>query len=187
MFTMPTRCVLLVPVAMAAMAPAALAQQLHMPRVEVQAAPDVDFAEFRTYAWKDPVSPAESPEVNMSIVWYDERGLEEKGLAKIEPESETAPDVFVRYYAKSKSSIQGTPVQTRDLLPGSPKTMTTSVDLHKVSAGTLILEIQRASDNQAVWRAGTDISRIDEKRVDAEVQRAVRMLLAKYPPRPAGP
>jgi hypothetical protein len=38
-----------------------------------------------------------------------------------------------------------------------------------------------------VWRAGTDISRIDEKRVDAEVQRAVRMLLAKYPPRPAGP
>jgi hypothetical protein len=184
---MPTRRMLLVLVAVAPMAAAAFGQQLRMPRVEVQAAPDVDFAGFHTYAWKDPVSPAESPEVNTSIVWYVERGLEEKGLTKIEPESETAPDVFVRYYAKSKSSIRGTPVQTQDLLPGSPKSMTTSVDLHKVLAGTLILEIQRASDNQAVWRAGTDISRIDEKRVDAEVQRAVRMLLAKYPPGPAEP
>jgi hypothetical protein len=65
--------------------------------------------------------------------------------------------------------------------------MTTSFDLHKVRAGTLILELQRASDNQAVWRASIDISRIDQKRIDAEVQRAVRMLLAKYPPKPAKP
>jgi hypothetical protein len=43
------------------------------------------------------------------------------------------------------------------------------------------------SDNQTVWRAGTDISRIDERRIDAEVQRAVRMLLARYPPKPAQP
>jgi hypothetical protein len=185
--TMPTRRELLVLAAFGTIAPAALAQQFRMPKVEVHADAEVDFSEFQTYGWKDPVSPAEKPEVNMSIIWYVERGLEEKGLTKVESESETVPDLFVRYYAKGKSSIQGTPVQTQDLLPGSPKSMTTSFDLHKVRAGTLILELQRASDNRAVWRAGTDISRIDQKRIDAEVQRAVRMLLAKYPPKPARP
>ena len=134
-----------------------------------------------------PVAPAERHEVNVSIIWHVERGLEQKGLTKIPDDSETVPDVTVRYYAKGRSSIQGTPVQTQEMLPGSPKSMTTSFDLGKVRAGTLILEMQRTSDGQAVWRAGTDISRIDEKRIDAEVQRAVRMLLAKYPPKPAKP
>jgi len=186
---MSTRRELLVLAAAAAIAPAALAQQLRMPKVEVHSDPEADFAEFRSYAWKDPVSPAERPEVNTSIVWYVERGLEGKGLAKVEPESETEPDLFVRYYAKAKSSIQGTPGQSQTLLPGSAETLTTttSFDLRKVRAGTLILELQRASDNQTVWRAGTDISRIDERRIDAEVQRAVRMLLARYPPKPAQP
>ena len=184
---MPTRRELLVLAALAAIAPTALAQQLRMPKVEVHADPEVDFSVFQTYGWKDPASPAEKQQVHMSIIWYTERGLEEKGLTKIPDESETVPDLFVRYHAKSKSSIQGTPVQTQDLLPGSPKSMTTSFDLHKVRGGTLILELQRASDNQAVWRAGTDISRIDQKRIDAEVQRAVQMLLAKYPPKPAKP
>jgi hypothetical protein len=182
---MPTRRELLVLAVLFAIAPAALAQQLRMPKVEVHSDPEAEFAEFRTFGWKDPVSPAERLEVHTSIIWYVERGLEEKGLTKIPDESETVPDLFVRYYAKGRSSIQGSPAQTQDLLPGSPKTMTTTTtfDLQKVRAGTLILELQRARDNQAVWRAGTDISRIDQKRIDAEVQRAVRMLLAKYPPK----
>ncbi|MCG6921953.1 MAG: DUF4136 domain-containing protein [Acidobacteria bacterium] len=186
---MTTRRELLVLAAAAAIAPVALAQQLRMPKVEVQSDPEADFAEFGSYAWKDPVSPAERPEVNTSIIWYVERGLEEKGLTKVEPESETVPDLFVRYYVKARSSIQGTPSQSREILPGSAETMTTSTsfDLRKVRAGTLILEMQRVSDNQTVWRAGIDISRIDERRIDAEVQRAVRMLLARYPPKPAQP
>jgi hypothetical protein len=178
---------LLLLAALAAVAAATPAQQLRMPKVEVHADPEVDFSVFRTYGWKDPASPAEKQEVHTSIIWYTERGLEEKGLTKIPDGSETVPDLFVRYYAKGRSSIQGTPVQTQELLPGAPKSMTTSFDLHKVRAGTLILELQRASDEQAVWRAGTDISRIDQKRIDAEVRRAVQMLLAKYPPKPPAP
>jgi hypothetical protein len=189
MNAMPTRRGLLVLAAAAVIAPASLAQQLRMPKVEVQSDPEVDFSEFRSYAWRDPLSPVERPEVNTSIIWYVERGLEEKGLTKVEPTSEIVPDLFVRYYAKGKSSVQGTPSQSQQLLPGSAETMTTSTifDMRKVRSGTLILELQRASDEQAVWRAATDISRIDERRIDAEVQRAVRMLLARYPPKPAQP
>jgi hypothetical protein len=184
---MPTRRLLLLLVALSAVAAASPAQQLRMPKVEVHTDPEVDFSVFRTYGWKDPPAPAEKHEVHTSIIWYTERGLEEKGLTKNPDGSETEPDLFVRYYAKGRSSIQGTPVQTQELLPGAPKSMTTSFDLHKVRAGTLILELQRASDEQAVWRAGIDISRIDQSRIDAEVKRAVRMLLTKYPPRPAKP
>ena len=184
---MSTRRLLLVLVALAVVAAASPAQQLRMPKVQVHADPEVDFSVFRTFGWKDPVSPAESREVHTSIFWYVDRGLEEKGLTKIPDGSETVPDLFVRYYAKGRRSIQGTPIQTQEILPGSPKSMTTSFDLHKVRSGTLILELQRASDEQAVWRAGTDISRIDQKHIDAEVQRAVRMLLAKFPPKPPKP
>jgi hypothetical protein len=186
--TMSTRRGLLALAVVAAIAPAALAQQFRMPKVEVHSDPETDFAAFHSYAWKDPVSPAQKPEVNTSIIWYVERGLEQKGLTKVEPSSETEPDLFVRYYAKARSSIQGTPQQAQQILPGSAETLTTttSFDLGKVRAGTLILELQKP-DNTTVWRAGTDISRIDERRIDAEVQRAVRMLLAKDPPKPTKP
>ena len=179
---MPSRRELLVLVLVAASAPAVLAQQLTMPRVEVHSDPDVDFATLETYGWKDPISPAKSHDVHMSIIWYVERELEKKGLTKIQDDDAEVPDVFVRYYAKGKSSIQGTPVQSQTLLPGSPDSMTTSFDLGKVRAGTLILEIQRASDNKALWRAGSEF-RIDPKRIDAEVSSAVKLLLRKYPPK----
>lgn len=181
---MPSRRDILALAVSSAVVPVALAQQMRMPKVEVHAAEGVDFAAFKTYGWKDPVSPAQKHDVHTSIVWYVDRGLEEKGLTKIEDGDEAVPDLYVRYYAKGKSSIQGTPSQRQQLLPGSPETLTTSFDLRKVRAGTLILELQQAPDNETVWRAGTDISSIDQKRIDAEVQRAVRLLLAKYPPKP---
>ena len=90
--------------------------------------------------------------------------------------------MFIRYYAKGKSKIEGTPIATRDMLPGGPENLTTSFDLRKAREGTLVLEMQRATDNKAVWRAGSHFA-IDSKRVDAEVSRAVDVLLRKYPPK----
>ena len=177
---MPSRRELLVLGAMAAGVPAALAQQLKMPRVEVQTDSDVDFGKIETYGWKDPVSPAKRHEVHVSIIWYVERELRARGLTKIPDDDPATPDVFIRYYAKAKSSIQGAPNQSQSMLPGGPETLTTSFDLNKVRDGTLILEIQRASDNKALWRAGSEF-RIAPKRIDAEVSSAVELLFRKYP------
>ena len=179
---MPSRRDILVMVAIAAGVPSALAQQIKMDRVEVHADPETDFSAFKTYGWKDPVASTGRHETHMSIIWYVERGLEKRGLKKIRDDDPAVPDVFVRYYAKGKSTIESTPVATRDMLPGGPENLTTSFDLRKARAGTLILEMQRASDNQAVWRAGSHFS-IDNKRIDAEVNRAVDLLLTRYPPR----
>jgi len=169
--------------AVSGLAHGALAQ-LRMPKVEVQAAEDVDFSAFKTYGWKPPIRSAERHEVHTTIVWYTERSLEKKGFTKIPDGSDTEPDLFVRYYAKGKSSVQGIPGQHQQLLPGSAETLatTTSFDFSTVRDGTLIIELQQPDDT-TVWRAGTDISGIDEKRIDAEVERAVRMLFARYPPK----
>jgi hypothetical protein len=179
---MPSRRELLILGSAALGLPAATAQQLEMHRVEVQSDPDVDFAALKTYKWKDPIAPAANQTAHVSIIWYVERQLAERGLTKVPDDDPAPPDVYVRYYAKGKARIEGTPSKGAQLLPGGPETTTamTSFDLDKVRSGTLFVEIQRASDSKPIWRAGSDFH-VDEKRIDAEVSRAVGLLFSKYP------
>jgi hypothetical protein len=166
-------------VAAVAFASGALAQGLKMPKVELDYDKEVDFSAFRTFSWKDPLAAAKDPQMHTRIIWYVERELEKKGLAK-KPEGEG--DLFVRYYAKGRESYKGTPTQSESYLSGAAGQLTTSVDFSKVAEGTLLLELQRASDGKAVWRAGSGYGSIDKKRLDADTARAVRLLLSKYPP-----
>jgi hypothetical protein len=171
---------LLVAVALASsLVPEALAQTLKMPKVDLDYDKDVDFSAFKTYSWKDPAAAAKDPQMHTRIIWYVERELEKKGLAK-SPDGKG--DLFVRYYAKAKEGLKGTGTQEESYLSGGAGQLTTSVDFQKVVEGTLILELQRASDEKAVWRAGSGWGSIDKKRIDAETASAVRLLLSKYPP-----
>jgi hypothetical protein len=158
---------------------AALAQTITMPKVELDFDKDADFSAFKSYSWKDPLEAAKDPQMHTRIIWYVERELEKKGLAK-KPEGEG--DLLVRYYAKARTGFKGSPAQNESYLSGAAGQLTTSVDFSKVTEGTLLLELQRASDGKAVWRAGTGYGTIDKKRIDADTARAVRLLLAKYPP-----
>ena len=161
------------------LAPCGLAQTITMPKVDLDYDKDVDFSAFKTYSWKDPIAAAKDPQMHTRIIWYVERELEKKGLTK-KPEGEG--DLFVRYYAKGRQGLKGTPSQNESHLAGAAGQLTTSVDFSKVVEGTLLLELQRASDAKAVWRAGSGYGSIDKKRADAEVASAVRLLLSKYPP-----
>lgn len=162
-----------------ALALPATAQDLRMPKVDLDYDQDVDFSTFKTFSWKDPAAAAKDPDMHGRIIWYVERELEKKGLTKA-PEGEG--DVFVRYYAKGREGLKGTPSQGQSYLPGGAGQLTTAVDFRKVLEGTLILELQRSSDEKAVWRAGSSYGSIDKKRIDAETAAAVRLLLSKYPP-----
>jgi len=155
------------------------AQQIRMPKVELDFDKDVDFSAFKTYSWKDPGASAKDPQNHTRIVWYVERELEKKGLKKL-PDGQG--DLFVRYYAKAHEGLKGTPTQGESYLPGGAGQLTTGVDFSKAIEGTLILELQRASDEKPVWRAGTQGFSIDKKRIDAETASAVRLLVSKYPP-----
>jgi hypothetical protein len=165
--------------AVVALASVALGQTLTMPKVELDFDKEADFSAFKSYSWKDPIAAAKDPQMHTRIVWYVERELEKKGLTK-KPEGEG--DIFVRYYAKGREGFKGTPTQGESNLPGGAGQLTTGVDFSKVVEGTLLLELQRASDGKAVWRAGSGFGSIDKKRLDADTARAVRLLLSKYPP-----
>jgi hypothetical protein len=160
-------------------APPAGAQTISMPRVDLDYDKETDFSTFRSYSWKDPGAGAKTQEMHTRIIWYVERELEKKGLKKA---AEGQGDLFVRYFAKSEESVQGTASQGESRLPGGSGSLSTSVDFHKVTAGTLILELQRGKDQKTVWRAGSQYRSIDRNRIDAETAKAVRQLLGKYPP-----
>ena len=157
------------------------AQQLQMPKVELQHDETADFKAFATFSWKDTGQVAEDPAMHARIVWYVERELEKKGLKKA---IDCHVDLLVRYYAKKHDEIKGTPSQSETTLPGGAAQHTTSVDFKKVTGGTLLVELQRASDQKPVWTASTGYRSLDKQRLDAETKAAVRQLIAKYPPPP---
>lgn len=159
--------------------PPAHAQQFKVPKVDLDYDKEVDFSSFKTYRWKDTDAVARDPQMHTRIVWYVERELEKKGLEKARGD---AGELLVRYYTKRHEGLKGTPSQGQTTLPGGSGQLTTSVDFRKVLEGTLLIELQRASDQKAVWRAATDYRSIDKQRIDAETASAVRHLIAKYPP-----
>ncbi len=166
--------------ALAAPGPAP-AQQFQMPKVELRYDETADFKTFATFSWKDTGQVAEDPAMHARIVWYVERELERKGLKK----AATGPgDLLVRYYAKKQDSVKGTARDSETTLPGGAGQHTTSVDFQKVTEGTLLVELQRASDQKAVWTASTGYRSLDKQKLDAETKAAVRQLIAKYPPPP---
>lgn len=158
----------------------ASAQVLQLPKVEVEHDEKADFASFKTYRWKDSQVPADNPTVHSSVVWYVERGLQGKGLAK---KMEGDTDLLIRYYTSGKESLKGTPSQTGDAT-GASSNLSTSVGFRKELHGTLALELYRASDEALVWKATAPWSSVDKAKLDTEVENAVRLLLGKYPPRP---
>lgn len=169
--------------ACAALAAPVPAQQFQMQKVELQYDETADFKAFATFSWKDTGQVAEDPAMHARIVWYVERELERKGLKK----AASGPgDLLVRYYAKKQDSVKGTARDSETTLPGGAGQHTTSVDFQKVTEGTLLVELQRASDQKAVWTASTGYRSLDKQKLDAETKAAVRQLIAKYPPPPKG-
>ncbi len=161
----------------------AVAQLPRLAKAEVEHDPEADFAAFKTFQWKDTQVSADNPNVHTSVTWYVERHLEQKGLKK----SPEKPDVLLRYYTESKQSLKGVPSQSSSDGPGGPEMRSTNVDFRKELQGTLVLEIQRAADEKVVWKATAPWGVIDKAQLDAEVDKAVHLLLAEYPPKPSTP
>jgi hypothetical protein len=159
----------------------AAAQALRMPKVELTFDEAADFSSFQTFAWHADSPRAANPEMHTRIVWYVEGELQKKGLKKAE--SADKADLLVSYYAKGKEKVQGDASQGETYLPGGTNQLSTSINFHKVLSGTLILELKRASDGAPVWRAGSEYRALDKEKIDAETRAAVRMLMAKYPPK----
>ncbi|MCM2255439.1 MAG: DUF4136 domain-containing protein [Vicinamibacteria bacterium] len=162
------------------------AQILKLTQAEVESDPTADFAAFKTFAWKDTQVPAANPTVHTNVVWYVERGLQGKGLKKVAADA----DLLLRYYSSASESLKSQPTEATAppsgaTTSGSIAGGTTRVDVHKERRASLVLEMYRASDGVLVWKGATPGASFDKDRLDSEVSAAVKLLLAKYPPKPA--
>jgi hypothetical protein len=158
------------------------------------------FAGLRTWRWhpdgagdvKLAVSRDDDPKqvaatVDPIIVPAVERELTAGGLARGDGDT----DFFVHYYALvtvgESRQVQGQflPAVSGWGLPPVLLGNTTSLDVYPV--GTLVLDISAAATRQVVWR-GVARRRLDVNRSGVErrtvLERAVRDLLKKFPPKP---
>jgi uncharacterized protein DUF4136 len=160
----------------------AAAQTFKLPKAEVDYDHAVDFTAFHTFQWKEGQEPLPNPANNMSLVTAIERELAKKGLKK---ETEGTADLRVRFYAALEKHLRGagrqseTPYMTGDLR--------TSVDIEKMSEGTLIIELYRGDTQNRVWR-GSTVKVFRSGAMNEELIRsAVSLILRGYPPSPASP
>jgi hypothetical protein len=148
--------------------------------VNTAQAPNVSFAQYKTYAWAN--SPAPQPPgqsldlqegsiLDQTIRSTTEEKLMEKGLA---PAGSASPDLFISYGAKTKMGVEygvaTTPWGWDDRAS------------YPVREGSITLKISDAHTGNPVWQ-GTASDIIDRAGPSQkDVASAVSKMLDKYPP-----
>jgi hypothetical protein len=161
---------------------AAPAQVLKLPKAEVDYDHDTDFTALRTFQWKEGQDPLPNPARNMAMVSAIERELEKKGLRKA---TEGKTDVRVRFYASLEKHLRGAARQSES--PYTVSDLRTSVDIEKMSEGTLIIELYQGDTDRRIWR-GTTTKVFRSAALDEEIIRSsVSLILRGYPPKPSPP
>jgi len=160
----------------------ATAQTFKLPKAEVDYDHAVDFAAFHTFQWKEGQEPLPNPARNMSLVTAIERELAKKGLKKA---AEGPADLRVRFYASLEKHLRGTGRQSET--PYTTGDLRTSVDIEKMSEGTLVIELYRGDTDSRVWR-GTSTKVFRSGAMNEELIRStVSLILRSYPPSPPSP
>jgi hypothetical protein len=150
------------------------------PDVKVDHAEDADFKAFKTYAWIETQQPVDNPANHVRITYAVERELAKKGLKK--PVGDAAPDLRVRYFGKIEKRVKGSPRQTDAYAP-TPDVKTT-VDLSRVTEGTIILELMDDKSRLIVWRTVASEPMGPPDEAEAQIYRLVKAMVARYPPKP---
>jgi len=166
--------------ALAAVPAASWAQDLRIPKADVQYDQAADFSAFHTYAWKDTQERLPNPTRHIAVVTAIERELEKKGLVKAR---DGAADVEVRFYATLDKHVSGSARQSETPALGVSDLRIT-VDVEKMAEGTLVVELYEPKTDRRLWR-GTTTRVLRESAIDEEaIRSAVALVLRSYPPSP---
>jgi hypothetical protein len=154
----------------------AVAGPLAAQTIKVAANDKVDFAAFRSFAWKDTQEPAPRPLDHLQITRVVERELEAKGLAKAKAGQ---PDVVVRYFVKVEKRTKGTGRSEESTW--QPSDRRTVVDFSRVEELKLILELYTPAGLEPVWSGTATETLAPAGRQDQQIEDTVAKLLAQYP------
>jgi hypothetical protein len=160
------------------------------PRHELQTAPGVSLAGYRTFAWSVPAgsATAEAPlrilDTHIRTAVRDE--LTRRGYVEVTE----APDVLVDYETASEDRLRSSPVRVGigmgsfgGHVGGSASMGTPSVQSYQ--EGRLVIHLLDAAKKQEVWY-GTVSGQADRKNLDAAaVARVVALAMESFPARAA--
>ena len=142
-----------------------------------------DFSRLETYSWATPDQPATGdPALDDSLLHSRvrravERELSVKGYRVV---ASGEPDFLVTHHVTRETKFAPTFAS-----PGWQSGLRTELDQYR--EGTLILDLLDPNDMRLLWR-GTAITSIDEsaapKDREATVNKAVRLILERFPPKP---
>ena len=146
-----------------------------------------DFSKFKTYAWKKG-TPAANPLNEDRVHKAIDAKLAEKGLTKTDGEA----DVYVYSHVKTDKQQQ---VSVDSFgyggYPGwggwGGAWGTTSVNVHNVIEGTLIVDLVNAANNELAWRGlATKTVFPDTKadKIEKIINQAVAKMFQNFPPAP---
>ena len=142
---------------------------------------DVDFSRYKTFAWSVAQQPAKNAANHVRITRAVEEAFTAKGLDK---DAAGIPDAYLMYTGRVGDKVQVTGH------PGGsswePSNLRTMVDINKVRAGTLILEMYDARTQEVVWRGVASDVAVREDVMEEAIRGAVKKLLDGYPPKKAG-
>ena len=144
--------------------------------ISIDADRTLDFAAFKTYAWKGG-DKASDPAVDAAIVADVEEQLAAKGLKKVD----TAPDLTVHYHVKQRDDVKIT-----DWDEGKFKLENRNVTEKWAKVGTLVVDLVHAKTGTVIWRAGASetlkTAALNQGFLD-NLKKAVALMFTQYPPK----
>jgi len=141
-----------------------------------------DFTQYKTFGWSLAQEPAKNPANHIRITRAVETGLAARGVIKA---TDGAPDLLLTYVGKVGDKVKLTSKNAGGYW--EPSNLRTTVDVGKVKAGTLILEMADARRKEVVWRGVATTIGIRPELMEEEIQAAVKKLLEGYPPKAKDP
>ena len=164
------------------------AAAVHAQKVKATADPNVNFSNYKTYAWDKPLPPG-NPMIQQTIVESIEQALSARGLTKVEENG----DLTVAYFAASNTDIQiGYPVFSDKMGTSASPNTVTSLSSYSVTKGSIVVNIVDGKTKSTVWQASaTQVLKDgpsgnpakDAERVDKPIRRSVQKMFEKFPRR----
>ena len=139
---------------------------------------DVDFSKYKTFAWSVAQQPVPNQANHIRITRAVEQGFIAKGLS-----ADTAgkPDAFLMYHGQVGESVK---VEGRNAgAYWEPTNLRTMVDINRVRAGTLVIEMYDAGTRDIVWRGVASNVPYRPDQAEELITAAVKKLLEGYPPK----
>ena len=134
-----------------------------------------DFSQYKTYAWMEGTAPDVPDATDRIIVDYINSQL---GINEIF-QDDFEPDLYVTYHGAREENFEVVEGYRTDWTDSGAITVDTHV------AGTLVVDLVDADDNQLVWRAtATATINNDSKKNRRIVEEALRKMFASFPPAP---